>query len=257
MNVKDILTKILRRLDKKNQYISMVYHECSKIDVCSYRLGIRRPPLIKEVGGEQTDLPRLDLAVARCGELGSLIVSRRSRRDYSGEPLDIEDLAALLHLSVGITGYKWGYPLRAYPSAGALQPVEIYPVIGSVRGLEPGIYHFNPAKSRLEKMRSGDYRRRLREIALDQDHVEYAAVDLVLTAVWSRTGWKYGERGYRYAHLDVGFAAQNIYLVAEKLGLATVAVGAFYDDELSELLGIDGWWEIPMLIMPVGKRIMK
>ncbi len=78
---------------------------------------------------------------------------------------------------------------------------------------------------------------------------------LILTAMYSRTASKYGARAYRYIHVDLGAVMQNVYLVAEALGLATVAVGAFYDREVCKLLGIDCRWEIPVLIMPIGKRV--
>jgi len=48
--------------------------------------------------------------------------------------------------------------------------------------------------------------------------------------------WKYGQRGYRYVWLDAGHLAQNLYLVADALGLGPVAIGAFFDEELNELL---------------------
>lgn len=183
------------------------------------------------------------------------IRSRRSRRRYSREPLTLTEVSTLLYYTVGITGRAWwGGPRRVYPSAGGLQPVEAYLLASRVENLNPGLYHYNPGEHSLELLASGDYGRELERIALDQEHVGEAPANIILTIAYRRTASKYGLRAYRYAHLDTGFAAQNIYLVAEALNLATVAVGAFYDKELCNLLNIDCEEEIPALIFPVGRR---
>ncbi|MFN4046257.1 MAG: SagB/ThcOx family dehydrogenase, partial [Acidilobaceae archaeon] len=106
----------------------------------------------------------------------------------------------------------------------------------------------------LELLKKGDYSLELARIALDQEHVGEAPACIILTIVYRRTASKYGLRSYKYAHLDAGFASQNIYLVAEALNLATVAVGAYYDEELCRLLEIDCEEEMPALMFPVGGR---
>ncbi|BAN89852.1 SagB/ThcOx family dehydrogenase [Aeropyrum camini] len=180
---------------------------------------------------------------------------RRSRRSYSQRPLTAKEVSTLLFHVAGITGRAWwGGPKRPYPSAGALQPVEVYLVVERVEGLKPGLYHYNPAGHCLEMLREGRLLRELADVSLGQDHVADAAAALVLTAVYTRTGSKYGHRSYRYVHWDTGFAGENLYLVCEALGLATVAVGAFYDEEMCSFLGIECPWEMPMLVFPVGAR---
>ncbi|MGC9010350.1 MAG: SagB/ThcOx family dehydrogenase [Sulfolobales archaeon] len=184
-----------------------------------------------------------------------VIRSRRSRRRYSYKPIDLVKISTILYHAVGVTGRAWwGGPKRVYPSAGALQPVEAYLVASRVEGIENGLYHYNPGEHSLELLKKGSFNKLLREISLDQDHVERAAANIILTIVYRRTASKYGLRAYRYAHLDAGFAGQNIYLVAEALDLATVAVGAFLDEELCNFLEIDCIEEFPVLIFPIGER---
>lgn len=179
---------------------------------------------------------------------------RRSRRSY-GSSLDLQDLADVLYYSVGVTGRAWwGGPKRAYPSAGALQPVEAYVVARSVEGLEPGVYHYNPGRHALELVARGDYSGEVYRVSLGQDHVAEAPAVIALTAVIARTASRYGYRSYRYIHWDAGHAGENVYLAAEALGLATVAVGAFYDFDLCRLLRADCRVEIPMLLYPLGPR---
>jgi len=230
-------------------YVSMLSRDYYGVDLpYSFDYYYKRYP-----GARRIQLPRplerLGVDVLEC------IRSRRSRRRYSREPLKLSEVATILFHTVGVTGRAWwGGPKRVYPSAGALQPVEAYLVASRVEGLEAGIYHYNPGEHVLEEVKAGDYGSLLADIALGQDHVGEASANIVLTIVYRRTASKYGLRAYRYAHLDVGFAAQNIYLVVEALNLATVAVGAFYDEELCKLLDVDCEEEIPALIFPIGRR---
>ena len=180
---------------------------------------------------------------------------RRSRREYASKPLSLVEISTLLYHAVGITGWDYDWPLRAYPSAGGLQPLEAYLVATRVEQLEKGLYHYDPHEHALCLMQEGDYARRLADICLGQGHVAAAPASIILTAVYARTASKYGARAYRYIFFDAGSAAENLYLAAESLGLATVVVGAFYDEELCSLLGIDCYNEIPIAVLPIGHRI--
>ena len=185
----------------------------------------------------------------------SAIRLRRSRRSYSSEPLGLLEASTILYYAVGIRGWEGDWPLRVYPSAGGLQPVEAYLAAERIEGLEPGLYHYDPLNHSLCLLRSGYYMNTLSTIALGQEHVAEAPAALVITSVYARTASKYAARSYRYVHLDAGTVVQNMYLVAEAPGLATVVVGPFYDEELCKLLSIDCYNEIPVAIMPVGKRL--
>ena len=122
--------------------------------------------------------------------------------------------------------------------------------MGNVRGLSPGIYLYNPQRHSLGLIKPGDYRSDLEKAALDQDWVGDAAVDIVLVAFYERTVKVYGERGYRYVHMEAGHIGQNSYLQATALSLGTVAVGAFDDGRVAEILGTEG---APLYIFPVGR----
>jgi SagB-type dehydrogenase family enzyme len=83
--------------------------------------------------------------------------------------------------------------------------------------------------------------------------VEKASVNWLWTAVTQRTFWKYGQRGTRYIYLDAGHAGQNLYLAAAALGLGCCAIGAFFDDEINSLLGVDGENETIVYMASVGR----
>jgi len=174
---------------------------------------------------------------------------RRSVRTYKDQPLTIEQISQLCWAAQGITSEDGG---RTAPSAGAKYPLEVFLVVGNVDGLEPGIYHYNPGDHSLTKKIDGDKRGNLSTAALGQKYVLGAPVSFVITGIYERTMIKYGERGIRYVHIELGHACQNVYLEAEALGLGTVEMGAFEDQKVKKLLELKD--ENPFAIMPVGKK---
>lgn len=177
-----------------------------------------------------------------------VISRRRSVREYKDEALSLKEVSQLLWSAQGITA-NWGG--RIAPSAGALYPLEIYLVTGRVENLKPGIYRYYPERHSLIMIVEGDKRFALFSSSLFQSCIKNAPISLVICAQYERTTRKYGERGKRYVHIEVGHVGQNIYLQAESLGLATVAIGAFVDEAVKKVLNIK---EEPLYIMPVGGK---
>ena len=179
------------------------------------------------------------------------IATRRSIRKYADEPLTLQELGQLLWAAQGITDEKRGF--RAAPSAGATYPLELFVAVraGGVVGLEAGIYSYDPWTHSLALVRSGDFGDELADAALGQEWVRRAPVCIIIAANYSRTTSVYGSRGVRYVHMEAGHVGQNIYLQATALGLGTVAVGAFYDGDVAEILRTE---LAPLYIFPVGRR---
>ena len=177
---------------------------------------------------------------------------RRSIREYEDRSLTLEQVGQLAWAAQGITDKRYGF--RTAPSAGATYPLEIYIVVkkDGVEGLPEGIYHYLPREHVLELIKSGDYSRELMDACLDQEWVRDAAINIVITAIYERTTWRYGERGrIRYVHMEVGHVGQNIYLQCVSLGLGCVVIGAFYDEEVKKIIGVD---EEPLYVIPVGAK---
>lgn len=188
--------------------------------------------------------PRLEGGVSLEAALGA----RRSIREYADEALTLDDVSQLLWAAQGITGPAG---VRAAPSAGALYPLELYLVAGAVQGLPAGIYRYLPRRHALERTAEGDRRAALARAALRQDWVAGAPAIVALAAVYSRTTGKYGDRGRKYVHMDVGHVAQNVYLQAVALDLGTTFVGAFHDNQVKQALKLPAA-EHPLGLMPVG-----
>ena len=173
--------------------------------------------------------------------LGAVIERRRSERRFGGAPLTLTELASVVDRARG------GGVL-------AQRPLRLHVVAIRVAGLAPGVYEHRAAERALIQVRAGDVRDATYELALSQEVVERAAAVVVLSADVAAMAWPDGSRGFRYAWIDAGVAAGRMYLAAVAHGLGVSSVGAFFDDELVELLDVDGARELPVLLVALGPR---
>lgn len=179
--------------------------------------------------------------------LQETIFARRSVREYGKKPLTLSQISQLLWAALG----KTTQGRMTVPSAGALYPLELYLVVGSSEDLDSGVYKYFPENHSLKIISKGDIVGELSESAANQLWIKEASVVLVLGAVYEKTTTRYGERGIRYVHMEAGHSAQNIYLQSASLGLGTVAVGAFDDGKVKNLIEMNED-EHPLYLMPVG-----
>jgi SagB-type dehydrogenase family enzyme len=179
-----------------------------------------------------------------------VIHRRRSVREFRKESLALASLSQLLWAAQGITS-EGG--LRSAPSAGATYPLRIWVVAGVVESLPSGIYRYVPERHVLVLGAPGDHRSAVARAALDQRWMADAPVILVVCAEFARTTGRYGDRGQRYVHMEVGHVAQNVSLQAGALGLGTTVVGAFRDAEVARVVALASR-EQPLALLPVGVR---
>ena len=179
------------------------------------------------------------------------IKNRRTVRAFTSEGLSIEQLTQLLWSAQGITEDK-GFK-RAAPSGGALFPMDVYAALGesAAQDLKAGVYHYEPRAHAVSLVFEGDQRQALAQASYFQQWMAEAPLNLIITAEYNRINIKYGQRGVRYAIMESGHIAQNIFLMAESLGLGAGIVGAFDDERVARVLGVPSSHE-PLLIMPVG-----
>jgi SagB-type dehydrogenase family enzyme len=185
--------------------------------------------------------------------LWDVLYKRRSVRRYSPDPvMPLGTLSALLWATQGITAKAENFHFRSAPSAGGLYPIETYLMVRSVEGLARGFYHFRPLAFDMEFIKPGDFGRSLADAALGQCMVADAQVVFIWTAIVARSKWKYRQRAYRYIYLDAGHIAQNLYLAGTASGLGVCGIGAFFDDRVNTLIGVDGTEETALYLASVG-----
>jgi len=205
-------------------------------------------------GAERRTLPRpAELTV----DLGTAMRGRRSRRQYTKDPVDLAALSAVLHHGCGVSATVEAYgferfPLRTFPTHGGLQSPELYVCARTVTDLQSGIYHYEPRRHELELLQRGDFADRLTAISFGEQYVGEAAAVLLVTGMHGRLRWKYGERAYRFLCIDAGFLGENLYLACEGLGLGACAVSGFAQDAAEEMLDIDGREELAVLMLTIG-----
>ncbi len=177
------------------------------------------------------------------------LLNRRSVRHYENEPLTLSEISQLLWAAQGITT---GRGLRTAPSAGALFPLEVYVAAGNIAHLPPGIYKYNSRDRTIFRNVKEDKRSELCQAALNQRSIARAPAVLLICAVYERVTRTYGQRGIPYTFMEIGHAAQNVCLQAVAMGMGTVVIGAFQDEEIKLIANL-AKDEQPVYVIPVGR----
>jgi SagB-type dehydrogenase family enzyme len=154
--------------------------------------------------------------------LSDVLLRRRSVRDYSEQPLTLEQIARLLWAAQGVTGLGG---LRTAPSAGAMYPLRTYLVAFLVKGLAKGLYRYDPDSHELETLGRGDRRKRMVKAASGQDCADQCAAMVLLTADLRRMKREYGDAAGTLARIEAGHIGQNFLLAATALGLGAICLG--------------------------------
>ncbi len=254
--------------------LSRLYHQHSKLSrykflefqqrIADFGQDVEAVRESTQTGKRYSTRPSIELprAKRRFGSrrLYDVLRTRRTRRGvFSHKPVPLRQWGHLLDAACGLTG-SVEHPdfddvdqdLRAWPSGGAMYPVEIY--LASLLGsdLERGLYHYHARSHSLAHLGACPVDEDLHGLVYADGLWENACGLVILSAVFARTQAKYGERGYRFVFLDAGHLAQNILLVCEDLRLDAIPLGGFDDDGLAARLGLDVQKESPIYAILIG-----
>jgi SagB-type dehydrogenase family enzyme len=206
-----------------------------------YHAGIRLPPA------------RL------AGEIPTLLLARRTWREFGRQPITLTELATLLQLTWGVHGWiripRVGQlALKTSPSGGARHSIEVYVLARKVSSLDPGLYHYQPDAHRLA--RSGRGRaRQVTDYIPGQHWYKDAGAVFLMTTVFDRVQWRYFHaRAYRAILAEAGHLCQTFCLVATWLGLAPFCTMGLSDRRIERDLKIDGVSESIIYAAGVGSR---
>ena len=183
----------------------------------------------------------------------ALLARRRSRVGTGRAPLRLRELGAILEATYRSSAREGGAARRPVPSGGALYPLELYVLALRVEAVGPAVLHYDSFRHRLElrdPLAPGEVRAALVEPTV----VDSAAALLVVTAMFWRSRFKYGARGYRFALLEAGHVVQNAVLAAAALRVPALPLGGFYDRNLDALVGADGLDEASVYALVLGGR---
>lgn len=231
----------MKELIKQNREIMKIADYDEESD---QNKGLPQPPLAKESISDTiiTLSDNFDYIIKN-NDFLELMNTRTSKRKYKEDSLTLEELAFLLWSTQGVKsviGKARKATMRTVPSAGARHPFETYLFVNSVKGLQPGLYHYLALEHKLEYL--GDIENQVEKVTeayCGQTFFATAAVSFVWTVVPYRSEWRYTVNAQKYALVDVGHVCQNLYLACEAIGCGACAIGA-YDQKLADgLLGLD------------------
>ncbi|ERJ12055.1 SagB/ThcOx family dehydrogenase [Haloplasma contractile] len=243
----------------------MKFTQYKYLDESDQSKGTPQPPceLPYDQNQDMIELPKPGTLNSRKVNLQQLIEDRQSLRKYSDKPLTLTELSYLLWNTQGVkkritkdkpTG-KVDVTFRTVPSAGARHPFETFLLINNVEGLNKGLYRYIATEHTLIEVNMDHHiADQITDACLSQRFIIESAVTFIWMADIDRTVWRYGERSYRYAHLDAGHVCQNLYLSAEMLDAGVCAIAAYDDDALNKLLGFNGENQFVIYIGTVGKK---
>ncbi|MEN6481318.1 MAG: SagB/ThcOx family dehydrogenase [Anaerolineaceae bacterium] len=220
--------------------------------------GLPQPPLELDYdpAAKLISLPKPEELPEYPIELRQAIEQRITQRKYSQTPLSLSELSYLLWCTQGVKRVTRTSTLRTVPSAGARHALETYLLINRVEGLEPGLYRFIALEHALLPLElNPEIANRIMHACDDQPQITQSAVTFIWVAVRERMYWRYGERGYRYLHLDAGHVCQNLYLSAEAIGSGVCAIAAFDDDGMNRVLKLDGEEQFVIYLGALGKKV--
>lgn len=186
-------------------------------------------------------------------DLFEIIRTRKTSRQFEGKGIEKAKLSTLLKYSCGIVRETHTNRHRAQPSGGSRYPIEIYPVIlNGSEDIPAGIYHYDVKEHALDVLKTCEFSAADISSLMVYDFAKQAACVVIMTAVFSRTQIKYGERGYRYMVLEAGHIGQNLYLVSNALRLNCCAMGGTLDSACEKLIEIDGVTESVLYGLLIG-----
>jgi SagB-type dehydrogenase family enzyme len=195
-----------------------------------------------------------DITVGRMPLL-DVIERRRSRRKYGDEALTLEELSFLLWATQGLQRVFPGRQasFRTVPSGGGRHPFETYLLVNRVTWLEPGLYRYLPVEHKLYlEYTDPELIERVHESSYKQ-YVTQSAVTFVWTVIPYRSEWRYSILSHKVIAIDAGHLCQNLYLASEAIGAGTCAIGAYDQQQLDQVLRVDGEEEFAIYMATVGK----
>jgi len=222
--------------------------------------GLPAPPLEKPCDRPKKifKLPRPDDRAVRKSGILACLKDRRSRRNFSGEPLTLIELSLLLWASQGVDRVSPDRlaTFRPVPSAGARHAFETYIVANRISGLGKGIYRYLPLTHELllTSEAPDNISQKLSAATFGQDFAARAAVLFVWSCIPYRGEWRYQHESHKTMLLDAGHICQNLYLAAEAMECGTCAIAAYDQEAMDSILDLDGDDEFVVYLAPVSKR---
>ncbi len=221
----------------------------SAVEVSQWR---GKPPVFPSsaLAGESVRLQRVPEEKQPKDTIEQVILRRGSTRTF-------DDAASITlpQLSIILDDATRGLPADFLEPPGA-QLNDLYLIVHSVEGLEPGAYFFRREQNILELLKKGKFRGEAGHLGLDQQLPADACVDIFFLADLKRILERYGNRGYRAVQLEAGAIGGRIYLAAYAQHLGATGL-TFFDDDVTNFFSPHAKDKSAILLLAIGKALKR
>jgi SagB-type dehydrogenase family enzyme len=243
-------------------------HEASSLDsaneVSAWRLKhVGADPLVRPAGnasasglpkmpapkGTTVPLEMFEKAAAPTDTIEQVISRRGSTRQFSRDPITLEQLALMLDCSTH------GIPADFLDSQQS-HLNDLYLIVNNVAGLTAGAYVYHWERKLLELLKPGDFRDKAGYLGLEQQLPADAAVDIFFLADLKRILEKYGNRGYRAVQLEAGILGGKLYLAAYAQRLGATGL-TFYDDDVVGFFSPHARGKSAIFLVALGRSALR
>ncbi len=244
-----------RRLGGEVNPLFLLAHGQTYLGLAGGGAGVRLPARKLEDKPSGMPVIKLPREFPEGAALFPTIQRRRSARRWLRQGMTLKQLSSVLYYAFGLKNAKCDP--APDPSVEASHLLRVYIIVNAVQGLDPGVYYYRRLTHALSLIKKGDFRYRSYAIALFQEVVGNSGVAIVKTIDVKSLGYPDGDRGYRYATLDAGMIGGRFYLQTVALGLGCTGIGAFFDNEVSEVIGVDPGKELIIYMSAIGVKAPK
>jgi len=247
-----------KTLNGKSGPLLLLMHGSTRLDLTGAT--VRPLPLAEPMDKPYPDSAEVELSgeLPEGDDLFSTIERRRSIRDWADPGIALEEFSSVMYSAFGRRRGAVSSPAAAAALYDASvednHALNLYVIVNRIEDIEPGVYHYRRDDHTLAELAGGDFRRQAYEASLSQDVVGDADAVLVMTIDLSRLGYPDGDRGYRYAALDAGMLGGRLYLQTTGMELGCCGIGAYFDDEVSEIIGVSPAKELVIYVAAIGAK---
>jgi SagB-type dehydrogenase family enzyme len=202
------------------------------------------------LAGETVRLPRLPEEEQPKDTIEQVILRRGSTRKF-----DKAASTTLAQLSTILDYSTRGLPADFLEPRGA-QLNDLYLIVHSVQGLNPGSYFFRREQNTLELLKAGEFRSEAHHLGLEQELPADACVDIFFLADLERILERYGNRGYRAVQLEAGAIGGRIYLAAYAQHLGATGL-TFFDDDVINFFSPHAKDKSAIFLLAIGRPLKR
>ncbi len=177
--------------------------------------------------------------------LGDILACRKSVRQYTPDPVSIEQLSTMLNCASEADRIHW-------PAEHAASlPLSFLVLAFRVAGIAPGVYAYDPRSHGLYLSRAIPSVENASELFVQSEFSQAPLVFWIAGNLGAEVA-RHGSFGHRQLLLRAGAAAHRLWMAGMATGLSGCIVAGLVPGAAREQLGLDGYKQASLIAMAVG-----